>query len=194
MKRRKGMNPCYRLVTPTLLCCCRFLLTCCLLIPRLSPLFHTQAGAEGGSVEVSVLSEDVSTFLMFAPEEEYLGAKVTGFVPKVDGGLSALEMNGQVRYDMCCMCARTRVHTSRRRKTPSKKLLSLFSKRYLRIAEKKLFGRCHKLLSVVLRSIMRKAQQQYGVLFAHRRVSDLTTIYCCCSGMISKTQRRAPPP
>lgn len=32
--------------------------------------------AEGLSVEVSVLSEDVSTFLMFAPEEEYLGAKV----------------------------------------------------------------------------------------------------------------------
>lgn len=25
---------------------------------------------------MSVLSEDVSTFLMFAPEEEYLGAKV----------------------------------------------------------------------------------------------------------------------
>lgn len=45
---------------------------------------------------MSVLSEDVSTLLMFAPEEEYLGAKVTGFVPKEDGGLSALEMNGQV--------------------------------------------------------------------------------------------------
>ena len=44
-----------------------------------------------------MLSEDVSTFLMFAPEEEYLGAKVTGFVPKEDGGLSALEMHGQVR-------------------------------------------------------------------------------------------------
>lgn len=48
-------------------------------------------------MEVSVLSEDVSTFLMFAPEEEYLGAKVTGFVPREDGGLSALEMHGQVR-------------------------------------------------------------------------------------------------
>lgn len=47
-------------------------------------------------MEVSVLSEDVSTFLMFAPEEEYLGAKVTGFVPREDGGLSALEMHGQV--------------------------------------------------------------------------------------------------
>ncbi len=48
-------------------------------------------------MEVSVQSEDVSTFLMFAPEEEYLGAKVTGFVPREDGGLSALEMHGQVR-------------------------------------------------------------------------------------------------
>lgn len=47
-------------------------------------------------MEVSVLSEDVSTFLMFAPEEEYLGAKVTGFVPREDGTLSALEMHGQV--------------------------------------------------------------------------------------------------
>eukprot|EP00752_Nemacystus_decipiens_P006496 g5849.t1 len=52
--------------------------------------------AVGGAVEVSVESEDVSTFLMFAPEEEYLGAKVTGFVPRDDGGLSALEMHGQL--------------------------------------------------------------------------------------------------
>lgn len=52
-------------------------------------------------MEVSVLSEDVSTFLMFTPEEEYLGAKVTGFVPREDGGLSALEMHGQVRAYVC---------------------------------------------------------------------------------------------
>ena len=63
-------------------------------LPLYSPL--RQVDAVGGAVEVSVLSEDVSTFLMFAPEEEYLGAKVTGFVPREDGGLSALEMHGQV--------------------------------------------------------------------------------------------------
>ncbi|CBJ30579.1 hypothetical protein Esi_0203_0001 [Ectocarpus siliculosus] len=57
---------------------------------------QVKVDAEGSSVEVSVLSEDVSTFLMFAPEEEYLGAKVTGFVPREDGGLSALEMHGQL--------------------------------------------------------------------------------------------------
>ena len=54
--------------------------------------------ADGGRyVEVQVLSEDVSTFLILAPEEEYLGAKVQGFIPREDGGLSALEMHGQVR-------------------------------------------------------------------------------------------------
>lgn len=47
-------------------------------------------------VEVQVLSDDVSTFLILAPEEEYLGAKVQGFIPREDGGLSALEMHGQV--------------------------------------------------------------------------------------------------
>lgn len=60
------------------------------------PRPRRQVDAVGGAVEVSVASEDVSTFLMFAPEEEYLGAKVTGFVPREDGGLSALEMHGQV--------------------------------------------------------------------------------------------------
>lgn len=48
---------------------------------------------------MEVLSDDVSTFLVLAPEEEYLGAKVQGFIPREDGGLSALEMHGQV-YDM----------------------------------------------------------------------------------------------
>ena len=53
--------------------------------------------ADGGRcVEVQVLSDDVSTFLILAPEEEYLGAKVQGFIPREDGGLSALEMHGQV--------------------------------------------------------------------------------------------------
>lgn len=47
-------------------------------------------------MEVQVLSDDVSTFLILAPEEEYLGAKVQGFIPREDGGLSALEMHGQV--------------------------------------------------------------------------------------------------
>lgn len=45
---------------------------------------------------MQVLSEDVSTFLILAPEGEYLGAKVQGFIPREDGGLSALEMHGQV--------------------------------------------------------------------------------------------------
>ncbi|CAN0505189.1 unnamed protein product, partial [Laminaria digitata] len=50
----------------------------------------------GRCVEVQVLSDDVSTFLILAPEEEYLGAKVQGFIPREDGGLSALEMHGQL--------------------------------------------------------------------------------------------------
>lgn len=54
--------------------------------------------AEGGGVDVEVLNDDVSTFLVLSPEEEYLGAKVQGFIPREDGGLSALEMHGQVRF------------------------------------------------------------------------------------------------
>lgn len=52
--------------------------------------------AEGFAVEVQVLSDDVSTFLILSPEEESTGAKVQGFIPRDDGGLSALEMHGQV--------------------------------------------------------------------------------------------------
>ncbi|CAM9112598.1 unnamed protein product, partial [Sphacelaria rigidula] len=55
-----------------------------------------EVDAESGAFEVVVLSEDVSTFLILAPEGEYLGAKVQGFIPREDGGLSALEMHGQL--------------------------------------------------------------------------------------------------
>lgn len=57
-----------------------------------------EVDAESGAFEVVVLSEDVSTFLILAPEGEYLGAKVQGFIPREDGGLSALEMHGQVGF------------------------------------------------------------------------------------------------
>lgn len=61
---------------------------------------------ERGTFEVEVLQDDVSTFLVLSPEDEYLGAKVQGFIPREDGGPSALEMHGQVgmsrvMYDSC---------------------------------------------------------------------------------------------
>lgn len=60
-------------------------------------LMNGKVDAEGrGSVEVEVVSDDVSTFLILSPEGECVGAKVQGFIPREDGGLSALEMHGQV--------------------------------------------------------------------------------------------------
>lgn len=57
---------------------------------------------DSGAFEVEVLRDDVSTFLVLAPEDEYLGAKVQGFIPRDDGGLSALEMHGQVSFVAVC--------------------------------------------------------------------------------------------
>lgn len=60
---------------------------------------HPKTGSKGRAfVEVEVLKEDVSTFLILSPEEEYLGARVQGFIPQENGGMSALEMHGQVCY------------------------------------------------------------------------------------------------
>lgn len=54
-----------------------------------------EVDADSGAFEVEVMNDDVSTFLILAPAEEYRGAKVQGFIPREDGGLSALEMHGQ---------------------------------------------------------------------------------------------------
>lgn len=56
---------------------------------------------------MSVLSEDVSTFLMFAPEEEYLGAKVKHVL------LSSSIQDGII--PLCAFCS---IHGRRRAQFP----------------------------------------------------------------------------